>query len=118
MGWNRKEYDKLRARKIYEEFKERRLRLIKDVFNDQCYVCHDEAEQGFHFHHVEYYPDSNYPRHSKSMNVRLKRLSEAEQYPERFRLLCGACHLMAERIAHKVSDMKRLLEVVNVVIHA
>lgn len=32
------------------------------------------------------------------MHVRLKRLAEAEAYPDRFRLLCPKCHLVVELI--------------------
>jgi 5-methylcytosine-specific restriction endonuclease McrA len=89
----KQEYDRQRARRIYEDFVARRLQLIES-FGGACQNCsvalvRDEAQ----FHHVVYDEvESNYPRTCKTMSVRLKRLAEAEQHPERFKLLCVTCH--------------------------
>ena len=91
--WNRKEYDRKRAAKLYGVFKKRRMALFKEL-GGCCSLCSKKAVKGFHLHHVKYHAEeSDCPTHSKSMSVRLKRLEEAEQNPDRFRLLCPRCHM-------------------------
>lgn len=92
-SWNRKPYDKQRAVRLYQEFKERKSKLIFDVMGGKCALCEKLAQQNFHLHHVIYDQESNYPRHSKNMWVRQKRLKEAEKNPDKFKLLCPQCHL-------------------------
>lgn len=112
MEKSRKKYDRERARKVYEDFKDRRATLLRDVFGGTCALCERAMEKGLHLHHVEYHPeDSNYPRHSRSMYVRLKRLVEAENHPERFTALCPTCHCLVESVKHVPLD--RLLRLVQ-----
>ena len=115
--FDRKTYDRERARRIYKEFQERRKILFRNLGNE-CYMCHKEAIKGFHLHHVEYHEvESNYPTHSKSMYVRLKRLNEAENNPTRFRLLCPNCHQLISSWEYSLSkrnvDKQRLLELLG-----
>lgn len=108
MAWDRKEYDRKRASEIYEDFKIRRIEVFK-LFNNECFLCGKTAKVGFHLHHTEYHPvESNYPRHSKSMYVRLKRLNEAEKNPNRFVLLCPIHHKLIEIIKSSKIDLDRL----------
>jgi hypothetical protein len=97
MKRDRREYDRQRAQRVYADFKERKQRMI-ELLGGKCCICGVEHAR-FHLHHIIYHPtESNYPRHSKAMSVRLKRLLEAEQHPERFKLLCGKCHLAVEHV--------------------
>src|SRR5690349_18746479 len=96
MAWDRTVYDRERARELYSDFVARKKALAKAHFGKKCYTCGAIGDSGFHFHHIVYEQGSAYPRHSKAMNVRLKRLKEAEMFPERFKLLCGRCHRIVE----------------------
>lgn len=102
--WDRKEYDRLRAKKLYKEFQDRRKFLIENVFGNQCACCHKKNLKGFHLHHILYDKNSQYPRHSKSMWIREKRLKEAELEPHKFKLLCGKCHRFISILAYYVED--------------
>lgn len=93
----RKEYNRQRAQKVYEDFVARKSQLM-EVFGNKCFLCGCSAKKGFHFHHVSYTDESSYPRNSKAMSTRLKRLAEAEANPERFKLLCAKCHGSLELI--------------------
>lgn len=81
----------------------------------RCDLCDKPHETGFHFHHKFYGPESDYPRHSKSMYVRLKRLNEIETFPERFGLLCGRCHLVIESFkkATEYLPLEKIIQYVN-----
>lgn len=104
--WDRKEYDRVRARSIYEEFKNRRLVLFEKLGN-KCFLCDKNAIVGFHLHHLNYHDtESNYPTHSKSMFIRLKRLKEAEENPCRFKLLCPSCHRLFHDIEYNLNNKK------------
>lgn len=109
-----KEYDRLRAKRTYEDFKKRKNNLVVNVFNGKCFLCSAEHRKGFHLHHVFYHAiESNYPRNSKAMSTRLKRLAEAEKNPERFRLLCPKCHILLESLKALIDtvDLKKLKEI-------
>lgn len=87
-----KEYQRKRAARKYADFKLRRTMLFEKL-GGKCSICSKKAVKGFNLHHVYYHPiESDYPTHSKSFSIRLKRLYEAEEYPERFQLLCPPCH--------------------------
>jgi len=97
--FDRKEYDRIHTAALYEEFQIRKERLVREKFEGKCFLCDKEGWKGFHFHHIWYHEtESNYPRHSKAMNIRWKRLKEAEQHPERFKVLCGPCHRLVESL--------------------
>lgn len=105
---DKKEYDRLRAEKIYRDFQKRRINIMK-ILGNICFLCGKKAEVGFHLHHKYYcLIESNYPRHSKSMYVRLKRLTEAEKNPDRFVLLCPKHHRLVELLKITKIDMKKL----------
>lgn len=91
MAFDKTEYNRLRQRERYKDFQVRRIEVFKTLGN-KCQMCGKEAKIGFHLHHTEYQEESNYPRNSKTMSVRWKRLKEAESFPERFALLCPYCH--------------------------
>jgi hypothetical protein len=113
--FDRKEYDKERARKLYVDFQERRAKVLV-LLGNKCYLCDKEAIKGFHLHHKEYDPvESNYPTHSKSMSVRFKRLKEAETNPKRFRLLCPKCHFLFSKVERFMKDVnkKNLIELLG-----
>lgn len=106
MIWDKKAYDReyqrKRAEKVYKNFHERRFKIF-ELLGNECQLCKEPAKKGFHLHHVEYHSiESNYPRNSKSMVTRLKRLKEAEEHPERFALLCNRCHSVLEWIKFKI----------------
>lgn len=114
--YDRKVYDNKRAKKLYTEFQERRAALLVKLGN-KCYLCDRNAEKGFHFHHIEYHEiESNYPRHSKSMSVRWKRLKEAETNPKRFKLLCPKCHRVLSGIEYLIKnlDIKKLKKLLKI----
>lgn len=103
--YDRKIYDKERAKQQYEKFQQRRADILVKLGNS-CYLCDTEAQKGFHLHHIEYHStESDYPRHSKSMHVRWKRLKEAENNPQRFKLLCPKCHRVLSGIENLVTDI-------------
>lgn len=113
LKFNKKEYDAERQRILYAEYQERRLAL-EEKFGNVCYLCKQSKRKNFHLHHRYYHPiESNYPRHSKSMNVRWKRLKEAEEHPERFALLCPTCHRMLETFKHGDIDTDRFNELLG-----
>lgn len=103
----KRNYDKLRARELYQRFKERRA-LVMENLGGECFICGEKAIKGFHFHHKHYHEvESNYPRHSNAMNVRIKRLVEAEKFPERFALLCPTHHRLIEIAKVKTFNIDR-----------
>jgi hypothetical protein len=109
--FNRKEYDRLRAKELYEDFKKRKLDILL-LFNNKCGLCSKQAEKGFHLHHKLYTDKSNYPKHSNCMSVRWKRLKEAESNPEIFELLCPRCHILVEQLKtiSPCVDRKKLID--------
>ena len=97
--FDRKQYDRRR----YADFQQRRAAVML-LFGGKCWLCEKPAETGFHLHHKEYHPtESDYPRHARTFWVRLKRLKEAEEHPERFCLLCDNDHKLVERCKHRAS---------------
>lgn len=97
----KKEYDKGYVAKRYDAFRERKDTLHKDVFGGCCFLCGaTQGWQSFHLHHREYHPEeSAYARDSHSLWTRINRVAEAEAHPERFRLLCNACHRLITNFA-------------------
>ena len=111
--FDKRAYDAAHQRDLYEQFKLRREALY-ELFGNQCYLCRQGKRKHFHLHHREYHPtESNYPRNSSSMNVRRKRLAEAEAHPERFALLCPSCHQMVTLLQHSSIDADRLKELIT-----
>lgn len=112
--FDRKEYDRKHSADVYADYRKRKDALALNTFGGCCYVCgKTEDFEKFHLHHVYYHvTESAYPRHSKSMNIRLKRLKEAEVNSERFRLICPPCHRAVEFIKHSAKDRSaaKLLE--------
>ncbi len=112
-----REYNRQRAQALYADYVERRSQLMCSAFKDHCYLCSKPAGSHFHFHHVEYHAtESAYPRNGRSLYLRIKRLAEAEEHPERFRLLCGGCHALVEALKANIDranvDKQRLEELV------
>jgi len=78
--------------KRYSAYKKNRKRAIK-LLGNKCKRCKKPAKTDFNLHHKKYHPvESNYPRDAVSMTTREKRVDEALRYPNRFELLCSACH--------------------------
>lgn len=107
--WDRKAYDREHSRKKYKEYIERRTSLVESgKLGSCCYFCEAKAKREFHFHHVQYDPiESNYPKNAKGWS-RWRRLKEAEQHPERFKLLCCKCHGDFEGILRKLKSKYNL----------
>jgi hypothetical protein len=115
--FDRKEYDRKRAKEMYDVFKARRDKLLKEQFGDQCFLCYKKTTKGrpgMHLHHLFYGDESNYPKNGKLMAIRIKRVEEAEQFPERFKLLCPRCHRMVESLkALPNLDFDKILEAIG-----
>lgn len=109
--FDKKAYDAQQQRKRYADYQVRRQRVYENLGN-VCYLCSAEKRESFHLHHVVYHPlESNYPKHSNAMSVRLKRLKEAETNPERFVLLCPVCHGIVHILENnKGIDLGKLIE--------
>lgn len=104
----KREYDKSRASILYEKFKVTRLEVMLKI-SSCCEVCFKATERGFHLHHKEYHEtESAYPKHSKAMNVRIKRVKEAEKNPERFAILCPRCHSVVEFLKSSSISLEQL----------
>ena len=113
MPYDRKEIDRKFAAKRYADFKLRREKLISEIFGGECNVC-KITNQEFHLHHTYYHPtESDYPRNASSLYVRIKRLKEAEQHPERFLCLCPKCHSMLEKLKRYIRDNSQLSRLVT-----
>jgi len=115
----RREYDRLRQRRLYQEFRDLKDHVCLDIMGGECYLCGrtDNANE-YHLHHVEYHPtESAYPKNAKSQWARVKRAREAEAHPERFRLLCPKCHWDLEKVIRIVGtkdwDMTRFKEIID-----
>jgi hypothetical protein len=103
----------------YEQFRIDKDHVCLNVLGGECYICGDDEDaQNFHLHHVVYdEEESAYARNSKSFHVRRKRLDEAMEHPERFKLLCPACHRSVssvqghvQRMVERAGQRKRLDE--------
>lgn len=107
---SKKIYDALNQRKVYERFKNKR-NIVFIKLGGKCEVC-EKIPETFHLHHKEYHPiESNYPRHSKAMNIRIKRVNEAFNNPKRFSLLCPRCHSLVTIIqSFKEKDKNIIFE--------
>ena len=108
--FNKKIYDALNQRKVYQKFKEKR-NLVFEKLGGKCEIC-EKLSKTFHLHHKIYHPiESNYPRHSKTMNIRIKRVNEAFNNPERFSLLCPRCHSLVTVLqSYKEKNKNIMLE--------
>lgn len=84
----KKEYDRKRAKRIYEEYKRKRAELIKQ-FGSKCWIC-NATEVRLEFHHLKYHEQGPYGH--ASMWRRIQMLKEIEKHPEDFRLLCTRGH--------------------------
>ena len=109
----KREYDRLHQQKLYEEYKIRREKVYV-MLGNKCELCDGDKRKHFHLHHRYYHPiESNYPRHSNAMNVRFKRLKEAENCPERFALLCPTCHRVVTAFEFKKLKLEVLLKLIE-----
>ena len=110
MTYDRKIYDRKHSKDKYAEFKQRRL-VVENSFGNKCALCETTNKgSGWNFHHKYYGIESNYPRDSKTMWVRWKRLKEAEEFPERFALLCCKCHMFVTFIKGKEHLIQKALK--------
>jgi hypothetical protein len=111
----KKEYDRQYKQTQYEEFRKLKDWVTEELFEGECFLCGtQEGHTEFHLHHLRYHPeDSSYARNSKAQWTRNLRLKEAIEHPERFRLLCPACHRMVTTLGNhiirktKAADKKR-----------
>lgn len=103
--FDKKAYNRQRRAEEYADFQTRRREFVSQKGGD-CYLC-GITNVHFHFHHLEYSEESNYPRNSKSMSTRWKRLLEAEAFPDRFAILCPRCHGLVHSIERV--DLDKLL---------
>ena len=83
----------------YSEYKKLRKELL-DKVDHQCYLCEQQySERHLHFHHLEYHEEeSDYKRKTNAQWLRWQRVKEAAANPDRFRVLCVACHSMITRL--------------------
>lgn len=102
MVWNRKEYDRKHSKEIYAQYKSERITVLK-LFSSKCYCCGSIEQDKLCLHHKYYDDESNYPRTSNGWS-RIRRIREAKANPDKFTLLCGACH----RLIHSLLSMKNL----------
>ena len=91
----------------YEQFRIDKNHLCLNVLGGMCYICEeDEDAHEFHLHHLEYVEgESDYDRNSKSFHTRKKRVAEALEHPERFKLLCAKCHRSVSSIQGHIERM-------------
>lgn len=105
-----REYDRLRAKRLYEEYKQKRHELIKQ-FGSRCWIC-DRSDKRLEFHHLRYHKEGKYGH--ASLWRRIQMLKEIEEYPEDFRLLCNAHHKTVSCIkALGKDEYERLMSVIQ-----
>ena len=111
--FDKKAYDAEHQRKLYAVYKEQR-QALEEQFGNVCYLCNQSKRKCFHLHHRVYHPtESDYPRNSRSMHVRRKRLKEAQDHPERFSLLCPTCHKLITILEYSNLNKQHLIELLN-----
>lgn len=96
----RKAWDRENAKKKYEQYKEQR-KIALDLLGNKCILC--EKTENLHLHHIEYHEDSNYPRNGNGWS-RTRRVKEALENPERFKLLCSGCHQSITVISRMINN--------------
>lgn len=103
----KKEADRQYSKARYEQFRIDRNHLCLNILGGMCYICEDDLNaHEFHLHHLEYVEgESDYDRNSKSLWIRIKRVEEATEHPERFKLLCGLCHRSVSSIQGHIERM-------------
>ena len=87
------DYNRRYLAKLYQQFRSRKDQIAEEQFGGRCFLCGSTEGNGheFHLHHISYETAGEH-RNTKAMWTRELRLREAEEHPERFRLLCGKCH--------------------------
>lgn len=101
----RKAWDRENSKKKYTKYKELRKEAL-DKLGGKCILC--EKNNDLHLHHIEYHADSDYPRTGSGWS-RIRRVTEALENPERFKLLCSGCHqsiTTISRIIKKAGDLE------------
>jgi 5-methylcytosine-specific restriction endonuclease McrA len=105
----------------YARFREKKDQISRDFFGGKCFLCgRTDNYQEYHLHHIEYDPEeSNYDTHSRAFWTRVRRLKEATEHPERFRLLCQSCHRLITslgntlvnevRVSHRTIETDKLI---------
>lgn len=103
------EYDRQYTQARYTVYRKRRHQVLSTLFAGRCFLCGaTEGFESFQLHHVEYHPtESNYGRQSDSQATKVRRLKEAAQNPERFRLLCNTCHRIVGTLGREVKRLGR-----------
>ncbi len=96
-----REYNRAYAKQKYDDFRVRKDQVSLEHFGGCCFLCGaSENYEHYHLHHIEYGPDAEYQRNSKAQWTREMRLREAEEHPERFRLLCPKCHRLVTTVGN------------------
>ncbi len=96
-----REYNRVYAKQRYDDFRVRKDQVSLEHFGGHCFLCGAcENYEHYHLHHIEYGPDADYQRNSKAQWTREMRLREAEEHPERFRLLCPKCHRLVTTVGN------------------
>ena len=108
MSDRKKEYDRQRAKKLYEEYKKKRTELLIK-FGSKCFVC-EEREGDLHFHHLEYGEYGKYGH--ASMWRRIQHNKEIEEFPERFKLLCNSCHSIVTILTKRKDLLQKLIPLI------
>lgn len=88
MSDRKKEYDRKRAKKKYQEYKAERSEVL-ELLGGCCALC--SRETNLQLHHNYYDEKSDYPRTGNGWS-RIRRVREAQIDPEKFTVLCGGCH--------------------------
>jgi hypothetical protein len=94
----------------------KRQELALKYYNGECFICHKKypisAEKfRFVFHHKWY--DNNIKPYQKDRNYWRKIISEIEQSPDQFLLLCVGCHNAVTYYCYNRDSLRRLVEAVN-----
>ena len=85
----------------YAKFREAKEKVSLEQFGGKCWLCGKSyGWEGYHLHHIDYTNESLYERNSKALWTRRLRVAEATEHPERFRLLCPACHRLITGIGN------------------
>lgn len=85
-----------------------RHRDVRLLFGDRCFIC-GETKSKLDLHHMTY----KNGKPSRSGSGFLKRMKEAKEDPENFRLLCAQDHRMITLLVSRKSRIPRLLEVLR-----
>lgn len=101
----KRDNDRKQMKVKYGRYKTKRAELIIQ-FGSKCWVC--DGDYLLQFHHLEY-GELGKLGHA-SMWRRIQHLREIEQFPERFKLLCGKCHSVVTFTGDRLKKYPRLYE--------